>query len=151
MVIRVWSESTSNWLWFCGLRRYYIPAQLHEVFPPPPPLIITSLFTFSRTYFERTFGFAHVYTIEVSHCIEAFGLVLSHKDGWKLVYATTSTMQNLTSFRFSGDTRPCKKLEEAGKDAFLLVHEATLESGLETDAHDRGHSTTKQAVESCER
>lgn len=51
----------------------------------------------------------------------------------------------------SGDTRPCERLEKEGKDAFLVIHEATLESGLEPDAHQKGHSTTKQAVESCER
>ena len=37
----------------------------------------------------------------VDHCPQAYGLVLTHKEGWKIVY--------------SGDTRPCQALIEAGK------------------------------------
>ena len=37
----------------------------------------------------------------VDHCPQAYGLVLTHKRGWKIVY--------------SGDTRPCLALIKAGK------------------------------------
>ena len=40
-------------------------------------------------------------TVPVDHCTEAYGLALKHHHGWKIVY--------------SGDTRPCPELIEAGK------------------------------------
>ena len=39
-------------------------------------------------------------TVLVEHCKLAFGLALTHKDGWKIVY--------------SGDTMPCDELVEIG-------------------------------------
>uniref|UniRef100_A0A2P2K614 ribonuclease Z n=1 Tax=Rhizophora mucronata TaxID=61149 RepID=A0A2P2K614_RHIMU len=57
----------------------------------------------------------------VVHCPQAFGIVLKASErinsvgkvipGWKLVY--------------SGDTRPCPELEEASRDATVLIHEAS--------------------------
>ena len=37
----------------------------------------------------------------VDHHTEAYGIVLSHKDGWKITY--------------SGDTEPCQNLVDAGE------------------------------------
>jgi ribonuclease Z len=47
----------------------------------------------------------------------------------------------------SGDTQPCQQLVDAGADATLLVHEATLEDEMAEDARDKRHSTTGQAIE----
>ena len=47
---------------------------------------------------------------------DSWGLVLVHRAGWKVVY--------------SGDTRPCRRLEQAGLGATLLIHEATFEPSL---------------------
>ena len=58
---------------------------------------------------------------------------------------------NYLYYRVSGDTRPCPKIEEEGKDAFLLIHEATFETGLEEVAHQKGHSTCGQALECFKR
>ncbi|XP_040187093.1 zinc phosphodiesterase ELAC protein 2 isoform X2 [Rana temporaria] len=71
-------------------------------------------------------------TCHVRHCKNAFGCAVVHQSGWKLV--------------FSGDTMPCDALIEMGKDATLLIHEATLEDGLEQDAIEKAHSTTSQAI-----
>ncbi|PVD38133.1 hypothetical protein C0Q70_00744 [Pomacea canaliculata] len=71
--------------------------------------------------------------VEVEHCPNAFGLSMVHKDGWKLV--------------FSGDTIPCERLVNAGKDCDILVHEATHEDNLEEEAHQKRHSTTSQAID----
>eukprot|EP00026_Physarum_polycephalum_P000900 Phypoly_transcript_00901.p1 GENE.Phypoly_transcript_00901~~Phypoly_transcript_00901.p1 ORF type:complete len:1112 (+),score=202.59 Phypoly_transcript_00901:272-3607(+) len=98
---------------------------------------ITSPRNYITPFFESVFGFKEIYTMEVMHCAEAFGLVITHKAGWKFV--------------ISGDTRPCPTIETEGKDAFLLIHEATLETGLETDAHIRGHSTCGQALDCFKR
>lgn len=43
----------------------------------------------------------------VVHCADAWGLVLHHSSGWRLVY--------------SGDTRPCDALVREGIGATLLV------------------------------
>ena len=43
----------------------------------------------------------------VDHHTEAYGIALSHKDGWKITY--------------SGDTEPCKSLVDAG-EALKFVH-----------------------------
>ncbi|XP_039703317.1 zinc phosphodiesterase ELAC protein 2 isoform X2 [Pteropus medius] len=71
-------------------------------------------------------------TCLVRHCKHAFGCALVHVSGWKLVY--------------SGDTMPCEALVQMGKDATLLIHEATLEDGLEEEAVEKTHSTTSQAI-----
>ena len=71
--------------------------------------------------------------VSVNHCHDAFGLVVTHRDGWKLVY--------------SGDTRPCKALQEAGQDCTLLIHEATFEPALIEHAKAKKHSTTEEALE----
>ncbi|XP_011788629.1 PREDICTED: zinc phosphodiesterase ELAC protein 2 isoform X4 [Colobus angolensis palliatus] len=71
-------------------------------------------------------------TCLVRHCKHAFGCALVHTSGWKVVY--------------SGDTMPCEALVRMGKDATLLIHEATLEDGLEEEAAEKTHSTTSQAI-----
>ena len=50
---------------------------------------------------EGFFFYFQVLTVPVDHCPQAYGLVLTHKRGWKIVY--------------SGDTRPCLALIKAGK------------------------------------
>lgn len=42
---------------------------------------------------------------------------------------------------------PCENLVEGGKNATLLIHEATMEDGLEEMAHAKGHSTIGQAID----
>ncbi|XP_051024177.1 zinc phosphodiesterase ELAC protein 2 isoform X2 [Acomys russatus] len=72
-------------------------------------------------------------TCLVRHCKHAFGCAMVHSSGWKVVY--------------SGDTMPCEALVQMGKDANLLIHEATLEDGLEEEAVEKTHSTTSQAID----
>ncbi|XP_036409388.1 zinc phosphodiesterase ELAC protein 2 [Megalops cyprinoides] len=71
-------------------------------------------------------------TCAVRHCKNAFACSITHQSGWKLV--------------FSGDTMPCEALVNMGKNATLLIHEATLEDGLEEEAVEKRHSTTSQAI-----
>lgn len=49
--------------------------------------------------------------------------------------------------RYSGDTRPCDRLIEAGQNATLLIHEATLEDDMKAEAIAKKHSTTAEAIE----
>ncbi|XP_032831916.2 zinc phosphodiesterase ELAC protein 2 [Petromyzon marinus] len=76
---------------------------------------------------------SHFETCYVHHCFNAFGCALTHASGWKVV--------------FSGDTMPCDALISMGKGATLLIHEATLEDGLEEEALEKTHSTTSQAID----
>ncbi len=56
------------------------------------------------------------------------------------------TLKN-SDTRYSGDTRPCDALVEAGTDATLLIHEATFEDGMAEEARDKYHSTTSEAID----
>eukprot|EP01105_Mastigella_eilhardi_P000630 TRINITY_DN1073_c0_g1_i1.p1 TRINITY_DN1073_c0_g1~~TRINITY_DN1073_c0_g1_i1.p1 ORF type:complete len:781 (-),score=151.06 TRINITY_DN1073_c0_g1_i1:1373-3715(-) len=80
-------------------------------------------------------GVTEMTTARVIHCPNAFGVVVTHKSGWKLVY--------------SGDTRPCDALIEAGQGATLLIHEATLENSMLLEAQAKKHSTTNEAIEAA--
>ncbi|GFO38064.1 Zinc phosphodiesterase elac protein 2, partial [Plakobranchus ocellatus] len=71
--------------------------------------------------------------VEVVHCRNAFGLVFTHENGYKVVY--------------SGDTRPCESLVEAGADCDLLIHEATHEDALIAHAKASKHSTFSEAMD----
>lgn len=81
----------------------------------------------------RDLSFAGIRVPKVAHRGHAWGLVLHHSSGWKIVY--------------SGDTKPCSSLVRSGKGATLLIHEATLEDDKPDVAHDKGHSTFSQAIE----
>lgn len=71
-------------------------------------------------------------TCRVRHCKNAFACSFTHQSGWKLA--------------FSGDTMPSDAFVHIGKNATLLIHEATLEDGLEEEAEVKRHSTTSQAI-----
>lgn len=47
---------------------------------------------------------------------------------------------------FSGDTMFCQNLIKLGQNCDLLIHEATMESGLEIIAKRKFHSTTSEAI-----
>ncbi|KAF9355891.1 hypothetical protein BGX26_006002 [Mortierella sp. AD094] len=86
--------------------------------------LMTSLFESS--------GFSEISTVDVIHCPWAYGISMTHRDGWKIVY--------------SGDTRPCENLVEAGQGATVLLHEATFEDDMPELALIKKHSTTGEAV-----
>jgi len=77
-------------------------------------------------------GLDSLRTTEVKHRTKAFALVMVSKEGWKVVY--------------SGDTMPTRQLVEAGKDATLLIHEATMGDDQEELAKLKAHSTIGQAI-----
>ncbi|TYJ56176.1 hypothetical protein B9479_003162 [Cryptococcus floricola] len=83
--------------------------------------------------FLSSLSLTSLHAPRVWHRGRAFGLVIQHSSGWKLVY--------------SGDTKPCAPLVEAGKGATILIHEATLEDDKPEVAAVKGHSTFGQAVD----
>lgn len=48
---------------------------------------------------------------------------------------------------YSGDTLPCKEVIELSKNADVLIHEAIVDSSLEKNAREYGHSTAKESAE----
>jgi ribonuclease Z len=81
----------------------------------------------------RNAGFVGWACPRVKHCYEAYGLVLEHAQGWKLVV--------------SGDTaEPCEELRRLGHGATILVHEATFRDEHAADAAAKRHSTLGQAL-----
>jgi len=82
-----------------------------------------------------------ILAIEVEHCPQSYGCLIHSQNefgvGNKVVY--------------SGDTRPCQNLINYAQGASLLIHEATLESGMEEDALKKKHTTTKEAMEIIEK
>ena len=88
-------------------------------------------------------GLSHFAAVPVVHCPLSYGFVLE----WPLA------SEGGRSFRlvYSGDTRPCERLEAAGRGADLLIHEATFEDAMQEDAVHKRHSTVSEAVLSGER
>ncbi|KAK3824590.1 MAG: beta-lactamase-like protein [Benniella sp.] len=80
----------------------------------------------------KSSGLSDLATVEVIHCKWAYGISLTHMDGWKVVY--------------SGDTRPCNNLVDAGQGATVLLHEATFEDDKKHLAVVKKHSTTQEAI-----
>ncbi|KAI0317320.1 hypothetical protein OF83DRAFT_1083676 [Amylostereum chailletii] len=80
----------------------------------------------------NTLGLESLRTVDVAHRTKAHGLIMTHRDGWRLVY--------------SGDTMPTQKLVNAGQNATLLIHEATMGDDQEEMAKEKAHSTVGQAV-----
>ncbi|KAJ7558868.1 hypothetical protein O6H91_04G059400 [Diphasiastrum complanatum] len=88
-------------------------------------------------------GLLSLTSIPVIHCPQAFGIVVEAqtwsdddgmiRPGWKLAY--------------SGDTRPCKALQDAAQGATVLIHEATFDDGMLEEALSKNHSLTCEAIE----
>ena len=78
-------------------------------------------------------GLAAALCVPVTHCADSWGLVLTHRSGWRVAY--------------SGDTRPCAALARAASGATLLIHEATFADDLAADALAKRHSTHREARE----
>lgn len=88
---------------------------------------------------EQVLDGAKLFTTEVDHrAMHCYGLV---------VRSEGRESGRPFSFAYSGDTRPCANLVEAGKQVDVLVHEATIEDSQPEMAHTKGHSTFGQAIE----
>jgi len=77
-----------------------------------------------------------VLSVEVDHCPQSYACLLVSPNqfgpGNKIIY--------------SGDTRPCQNFINYALGASLLIHEATLEGGMEEDAKKKKHTTTLEAM-----
>ena len=81
------------------------------------------------------FGGFSVAPFSVRHIHDSWGFVL-RTPGGDVVY--------------SGDTmHPCPALIEAGRNARLLIHEATFENDMADEAQAKNHSTIGQAIDAA--
>eukprot|EP01125_Pyxidicula_operculata_P016438 TRINITY_DN5659_c0_g1_i1.p1 TRINITY_DN5659_c0_g1~~TRINITY_DN5659_c0_g1_i1.p1 ORF type:complete len:871 (-),score=205.67 TRINITY_DN5659_c0_g1_i1:247-2859(-) len=83
-------------------------------------------------YALKELGLTRVDSVPVVHCPDAFGMLIAHQEGWKILY--------------SGDTRPCAELVVIGENCDLVIHEATFEDELQSEAVDKYHATTSEAI-----
>eukprot|EP00943_MAST-04B_sp_MAST-4B-sp1_P006314 g6314.t1 len=97
-----------------------------------------SFFEFSAAYHIHSvlyeeLGITALINVPVHHCRDSHGLVLQLISGEKIVY--------------SGDTRPCNNLVNAGSNATVLIHEATFDDTMAYDAKKKQHSTVSEALD----
>ncbi|KAF5379502.1 hypothetical protein D9615_006481 [Tricholomella constricta] len=81
---------------------------------------------------RRDLGLESFSSVDVLHRTRCYGAVIKHTDGWSIV--------------FSGDTQPTNALVWAGKNATLLIHEATMADDQAEMATQKAHSTFGQAI-----
>ena len=82
---------------------------------------------------HKALGLSGCRSVSVTHCAHAYGVVLDGTSFGRLVY--------------SGDCRPSHQLAIAGRDANVLIHEATFEDGMEAEAALKRHSTVGEAIQ----
>lgn len=80
-------------------------------------------------YLREELSIKKLQTVQVIHSFPSYGVVLE-TDSWKFVY--------------SGDTRPCEELIQAGKGAHIVLHEANFEEDMLEKAKGDRHSTLQE-------
>jgi len=103
-----------------------IQQKVSSMFENPWNENVASFFKFCE---ENGFRF---YSVEADHCFDAYSGVLQHGENWKILY--------------SGDTRPTQNLINYGRDATLLIHEATNEDDHKKEATENFHTVTSDAI-----
>ena len=118
-----------------GLEDYVIPFASYNLIPRylvPAHTLPQTLDLGLWQGFLTTMNLRSIETCFVPHCPQSFGVAITHKSGWKIVY--------------SGDCRPSGDLVEIGRDATVCIHEATVAETQPQDALDKMHCTTGEAI-----
>jgi ribonuclease Z len=77
-------------------------------------------------------GLSSIQACPVEHCHGALAVAFTLPNGFKVAY--------------SGDCRPSQRFAKIGEGATLLIHEATFDDELQSDAYAKKHSTTAEAL-----
>lgn len=81
---------------------------------------------------RKATGLSNLVSCFVSHCRGAQAVSLTFPTGFK--------------FSYSGDCRPSQRFADIGRGSTVLVHEATFDDDLKSDAVAKKHSTTSEAI-----
>lgn len=107
--------------------------------------IFDTLFAGATTVVSRaTLGcITRLTSVSVEHCQHAYAVVIETSAYAGRPRATRGTM--LAKLVYSGDCRPSSSLIAAGRGCDLLIHEATFDDTLASDAAKKRHCTTSEA------
>ncbi|SBT80286.1 tRNA 3'-trailer sequence RNase, putative [Plasmodium malariae] len=78
-------------------------------------------------------NFLSLHLFKVNHIKESYGIKIKSKHIGSVVY--------------SADTRPCDNVKKYSKDCDILIHEATFDDELLSEAIHKKHSTTYEAMQ----
>jgi ribonuclease BN (tRNA processing enzyme) len=94
-------------------------------------------------------GVTALSNVQVVHCGQSYGLCLEFlaASGANNTAARDAEAPRYIKVVYSGDTRPCERLVEAGRGATVLIHEATFENDKAEEALTKRHSTLGEAIE----
>jgi ribonuclease Z len=118
-----------------GMEEYVIPFYSFNLIPKhllPPGYLDQSLNSGLFQGFLSSMNLRSFATCFVPHCPQAYGVAITHNSGWKIVY--------------SGDCRPSGDLVDIGRNATVLIHEATVAETQPQEALEKMHSTTGEAI-----
>lgn len=93
---------------------------------------IGPLSAIDKKHYESLLGFSDIQSVAVQHCHGARAVSVTFPDGFKVSY--------------SGDCRPSKNFAKIGRDSTVLIHEATFDDELKSEARAKQHSTTSEAL-----
>lgn len=113
-------------------QKAYIPIPCNVFDPYNPDFSIHSHMVVVENIINKM-GIDTIQNIRVEHCNHAFGICITFQDKFKVVY--------------SGDTRPSLDLIHIGKDASILIHEATFDDLMSEEAKIKRHSTISEAIQ----
>lgn len=85
-----------------------------------------------KSAIRKATGLSNLVSCHVSHCYGAQAVSFTFPTGFK--------------FSYSGDTRPSEVFAQIGKHSTVLLHEATFDDELKSDAIAKKHSTTSEAI-----
>ena len=114
-------------------------------------------------------GLADITNVQVEHCKQAYGVAVTGRSriarkGSRAPTTSSSSSSNSNSnvngkskgsksdfedgFKlvYSGDTRPCANLVAVGRNATILIHEATFDDNKMAEAVAKRHSTVSEAM-----
>lgn len=83
-------------------------------------------------------GVQDIQAVHVDHCRGALAVAIT--------FPPASAGAQPFKLAYSGDARPSQRFAAIGRDATVLVHEATFDDELQVEAYAKKHSTTSEAL-----
>lgn len=77
---------------------------------------------------------SEIYAVNTNHVIESIGIKIIEKNTGKTI-------------TYTSDTAPTENIVKLAMNSDVLIHEVSMSSGFEENAHKHGHSTIRDALE----